>query len=220
METKEDYSFIKYLIVVVLVGLLWACLQIVDLQVDDREKYMQETIDEVGSTWSLDQCLSGPVIVYDKISFDSLTLKSSKGKDSLVVRKKETTNELYPEVMDVKCDVDSKSLHRAIYDVNVYSTKAQFSCNFKIPAEVLGPDTRNVRVEMSVSDLKGIYEQLYVTLDTVRYQLNPNESASSSITESVVEDVYSDYKYDSHPSKKKKRKEIRTEVLDSPISLK
>ena len=63
METKEDYSFMKYLIVVVLVGLLWACLQIVNVQVDDRESYMRKTIDEVGSTWYLDQRLAGPVIV-------------------------------------------------------------------------------------------------------------------------------------------------------------
>ncbi|MBQ1882211.1 MAG: inner membrane CreD family protein [Bacteroidales bacterium] len=212
METKEDYSFMKYLIVVVLVGLLWACLQIVNVQVDDRENYMRKTIDEVGSTWSLDQRLAGPVIVYDRTTYDTLALKSSKGKDSLVVRKRETTNEIYPEVMDVKCDVDSKNLHRAIYDVSVYSTKAMFSGYFRIPEEVLGQQTRNFRVKMSVSDLKGIYEQLYVTLDTVRYQLNPNpKSPSSSVKESssddVVEMVINEV-------------ETRTEVLDSPITLK
>ncbi|MBQ1748107.1 MAG: inner membrane CreD family protein, partial [Bacteroidales bacterium] len=212
METKEDYSFMKYLIVVVLVGLLWACLQIVNVQVDDRENYMRKTIDEVGSTWSLDQRLAGPVIVYDRTTYDTLSLKSSKGKDSLVVRKRETTNEIYPEVMDVKCDVDSKNLHRAIYDVSVYSTKAMFSGFFRIPEEVLGQQTRNFRVKMSVSDLKGIYEQLYVTLDTVRYQLNPNpKSPSSSVKESssddVVEMVINEV-------------ETRTEVLDSPITLK
>ena len=219
-QKKEDFSFIKYLIVVTLIGLLWAFLQIVDVQVDDREKYMQETIDEVGSTWSLDQRLGGPVIMYDRITYDTLTLKSSKGKDSLAVRKKETTNEIYPEVLDIKCDVDSKSLHRAIYDVSVYSTKADFSGKFNLPEELFGPQTRNVRIRMSVSDLKGIFEQLYITLDTVRYQLNPNESASSSTTEERVEDEYSSYRYDATPHKKKNIKEVKTEVLDSPVTLK
>lgn len=213
-QKKEDFSFIKYLIVVTLIGLLWAFLQIVDVQVDDREKYMQETIDEVGSTWSLDQRLGGPVIMYDRITYDTLTLKSSKGKDSLAVRKKETTNEIYPEVLDIKCDVDSKSLHRAIYDVSVYSTKAEFSGKFNLPEELFGPQTKNVRVKMSVSDLKGIFEQLYITLDTVRYQLNPNEKASTSSVEAeynrVVEESYN----------KKNRMEVRTEVLDSPVTLK
>ena len=173
-EKQEDYSFFKYAIVVVLVGLLWAVLQIVDVQVDDREKYMQETLNEVGSTWSSDQILGAPVITYDRVSYDSLTVRSSKGKDSLVLKKKEETFALYPEELDIKCDVDSKTLHRAIYDVNVYSANAVFSGNYSIPENFFNGTVKNVRARMSVSDLKGIFEQVVIELDTAKYQMSPD----------------------------------------------
>ena len=177
---KSLMTSVKYLFVGLAIFVLWGVLQIVDVQVDDRETYMQETIDEVGNSWSSDQILAGPVISYDRVTFVKSYGKDRHGKDSLIVRENSTTNLLFPEDLLVKCDVDSKSLHRSIYDVSVYSTKAEFSGKFTIPEELLGPDVRNIRVRMSVSDLKGIFEQVFVNLDTVKYQLNPNEGASSS----------------------------------------
>ena len=63
--TQEDKSFVKYLIVSALLLLLWAVLQLVNVQVSDREKYMDETMAEVSKTWSGQQYVYGPCIRYD-----------------------------------------------------------------------------------------------------------------------------------------------------------
>ncbi|MBR6466024.1 MAG: inner membrane CreD family protein [Bacteroidales bacterium] len=217
-QKQEDYSFFKYAIVVVLVGLLWAVLQIVDVQVDDRESYMQETLDEVGNTWSSDQILGAPVITYDRVSYDSLTVKSSKGRDSLVLKKKEETFALYPEVLDIKCNVDSKTLHRAIYDVSVYSANAAFSGNFNIPDNFFDGSVKNVRARMSVSDLKGIFEQVNLEMDTAKYQLSPDfVKSSGTVDDSDIYDAIEEVRSISS-GKKKDKKDRKTSLRDVKMS--
>lgn len=217
-EKQENKMFLKYLIVACLFFILWAVLQIVDLQADDRESYMNETMEEVGKTWSSDQILGGPVIFYDKITYEG---KPDKTKENNGLKEVVTKCRLEPEELSVKCDIDSKKLHRAIYDVSVYSTKAEFSGYFKIPQVLFDPSVKNIRIRMTVSDLKGIYEQVNLYLDSVKYQLNPDINLSSSKNsdefDEYVEDALSTYL--SSNDKKKKSRKLKTEVLESPVNL-
>lgn len=224
-KDKTSQMITKYLFATLLILILWGVLQFVKMQISDREDYMQQTLDEVGNTWSTAQLLGGPVIMYDRISYDSLTVKSSKGRDSLVLKKKEKTFAIYPENMDVKCNVDNKSLHRAIYDVNVYNANVKFSGNYIIPDNFFDGSVQNIKVRMSVSDLKGIYEQVYFNLDTAKYLLEPDfSSAKGEVVEVVESDDLEDYinssigRYD-RDNKKDKSPKLGHERLISPIAI-
>ena len=186
-QKQEDKTFLKYLIVTALLLLLWAALQIVDVQVDDREKYMAETLDEVGQTWSSEQSLYGPCIKYERVIYDTIRHYTKKG-DSLEINKTWKTYSLYPQDLEIDGSIENKTLHRAIYDVNVYSFTSDVKGSFNIPDNLFDPTVRNVQLSFHVSDLRGIYEPMIVSLDTAKYELAPAQDKNGLLYSPITLD--------------------------------
>jgi inner membrane protein len=184
---QEDwyFSFLKYLAVTGILLLLWAVLQIVDFQVDDRKKYMQETMDEVGDTWSSDQTLSGPSLRYNKVIYDTIRHYSKRG-DSLEINKETKVFSVFPNELDINGNIEEKTLHRAIYDVNVYSLNADVKGTFNLPDKLFEPGVSNIRLVFKVSDLRGIFEPMVISLDTTKYELAPSQDTEGLLIAPVT----------------------------------
>ena len=174
--TQEDKSFVKYLIVSALLLLLWAVLQLVNVQVSDREKYMDETMAEVGKTWSGQQYVYGPCISYDKTLYDTVRHYKPKG-DSIEVVKSLKTYYLFPQNLEIEGNIEDKTLHRAIYDVNVYSFSADVKGNFDVGV-LNDPNVRNSKLMFYVSDLRGIFEPVVISMDSLSLELTPFQGKS------------------------------------------
>ena len=174
MSRNRSESRIKYLLVAFMTLCFFIPYALLRVQISDREHYMDETFEEVSSSWAEPQTLAGPVISYTQIT----EVKKVVDKKT-VIETKESAQVLYPSTLEVTSDLEIKKLHRAIYDVNVYSTVVHVTGSFNLDDQILSPSAKNQKIVLRLSDLRGIYDNAEITLGDKKYQLNPEDRSSS-----------------------------------------
>ncbi len=149
----------------------------------ERQYTSENAVTEVASKWGLEQTITGPVIT---IPYTTLV---KDDKNNLV-----TVTEyahFLPEKLNINGSAATEKRHRGIYEVVVYSSKLNFSGTFNLPKpeELNIPDKDllwdEAYVEIGISDMKGINENIELKLNDTKYNLNPGIANADIVASGV-----------------------------------
>lgn len=166
---KSNNSLIlKIVLVGVLALAMLIPLAMISGLIDERQRNADWTAQAISNEWSQAQTVSGPRLVFEY----EVTDKDADGKPQ--VRK--TTRKVYPDHLKVDAAIATQLLHRSIYDVMVYHSDLALSGDFVIPEDLAAQDAR-VRIEMELSDLRGIEGEAGFTVAGEPYRFTDSRSA-------------------------------------------
>ncbi len=159
----------KFFLISALILLLLIPLALVFGLVREREIRAQEVKAEVARVWGSKQQISGPFLVVPY----TVRTETVQG-DKRVEQVQERRAVFLPEKLDIKTDAASKTLHRSIYDVVVYTSRIAMEGSFLAPdmADVAA-DVQSVRwadasFVLVISDVSGLKEAATLTLNGQR----------------------------------------------------
>lgn len=137
--------------------------------VDEREARQKEVVKEVSSKWATAQTLSAPFLVVPYID----TFLNGEGKSVAT----KTNLLLLANDLLVNGRIIPEQRPRSIYKVLLYKTDINFTGSFKVtwPADIQlsRVDFANAKLCFSLSDFKGIEEEIYVNLGGQSKRLLP-----------------------------------------------
>jgi inner membrane protein len=169
LVSQTNRIFIKGLITAALILLMLIPTLFIQGLITEREGRQKEVVKEVSSKWADAQTIPGIYLVVPYA--DSAT----DGYGKTMPAKRQVI--ILPSNLDVKGNLFPEERPRSIFKVLLYKTSLQFKGQFKPvwPADILpsGMDMANSRLCFNLSDLKGIQEELYVTVDGRKYLLSP-----------------------------------------------
>jgi inner membrane protein len=149
----------KFFLITFLIALLLIPLFLVLGLVQEREGRAREVQREVARIWGASQQLSGPFLVVPY----TVRVETVQG-DRRIEQLQERRAVFLPEQLDIKADARSSVLHRSIYEVVVYTTRATLEGRFLAPdiADAAG-DVVAVRwgdaiFALGLSDVSGLKE--------------------------------------------------------------
>jgi len=156
----------KFFLISFLIVLLLVPLALVFGLVSEREGRAREVKAEVARVWGRSQRISGPYLVVPY----TVRTETVQG-DKRVEQVQERRAVFLPEKLDIKADAASKTLHRSIYDVVVYTSKVAMTGRFLAPdmADVAA-DVQSVRwadasYVLVISDVSGLKEAATLSLN-------------------------------------------------------
>jgi inner membrane protein len=119
----------KFFLVCFLILLLLVPLLLVNALIWEREVRAQAVRGEVGRTWGPEQQVLGPFLVVPY----TVRLQTVQG-DKRIEQLQERRAVFTPEVLRVAGRAQSKTLHRSIFEIPVYSARLALSGRFAVPA--------------------------------------------------------------------------------------
>ncbi len=155
-----DHLLVKILCIGFLGLLMLIPLTMIQSQIRDRETAMQTSVEEVSASWAGSQILSGPRIS----TTESSVVRDENGKAEIV----DNTAPLYPDHLAYKVQLDTKDLHRSIYDIKVYNATVRIEGDF-LMTEALRK-AQKAEIEFAMPDLRGIEGDAQIELGGKTYR--------------------------------------------------
>ena len=137
----------KIILMALLSLMLLIPLAMIQEQIRDRKQSADETLGEVSGSWGWAQTLSGPEVTF----FRERTEQEKKDKDDGTL----VPLAVCPERLVYDVDTRTQSLHRAIYDVMVYTADITASGGFLFPESCRDYGVKTV-FSLGLNDLRGI----------------------------------------------------------------
>ena len=137
----------KIILMALLSLMLLIPLAMIQEQIRDRKQSADETLGEVSGSWGWAQTLSGPEVTF----FRERTEQEKKDKDDGTL----VPLAVCPERLVYDVDTRTQSLHRAIYDVMVYTADINASGVFLFPERCRDYGVKTV-FSLGLNDLRGI----------------------------------------------------------------
>jgi inner membrane protein len=159
----------KFFLILFLIVLLLVPLALVFGLVSEREGRARQVKAEVARVWGSAQQISGPYLVVPY----TVRIETVQG-DKRVEQTQERRAVFLPERLDIKADAASKTLHRSIYEVVVYTSKIAIEGSFLAPdmadvaADVLSVRWGDAAFVLAISDVSGLKEAATLTLNGQR----------------------------------------------------
>ena len=168
MKKYANSLVLKILLVGVLTLAMLIPLGMIKRQVHERQSNAETTSQDISNEWSRAQTLAGPRLVFEY----AVNEKDAEGKPVIrnVIRK------VYPDHLKVDADIATQKLHRSIYDVMVYRSGLALSGDFVVPEDLLAK-AASIRIEMELSDLRGIEGEAGFTLAGEPYRFTDSKGS-------------------------------------------
>ncbi len=178
METQQQYApasqqtnkiLIKGLITGALILIMLIPTLFIYNLIEEREARQKEVVKEVSSKWATAQTLSAPFLTVPYTD----TFINSDGKTIA----KKTNLLLLAGELNVNGKIIPEQRPRSIYKVLLYKTDISMNGFFKInwPADinVANVDYNNAKLCFTLSDFKGIEEEIYINFNGQKLLLTP-----------------------------------------------
>lgn len=172
---NRDAITLKILLIGVLIVVLIIPMFMIQNLISEREDTAKEATNEVQQKWSGPQTIIGPVLTL------SYTYKDEEGKTQVGY-----VNYL-PEQLDITGNVATQELKRGLYEMIVYNSSLELRGKF-ISKDLLATQfsreikwNNNATLNLGVSDLRGISEQVSLTWNGQKYNLEPGVAPYSII---------------------------------------
>ncbi len=166
MAPQQSIS-LKVLVIVGISLLLLIPDMIIYALTDERQSRQEDTTQEISSSWSGPQLISGPII---SIPY---AIKGEDGQEA-------TTGEIHilPSSQNATADIDSQTLSRSIYETTVYNADIKLHGSFNMQiANTLGIAPSAFQLDkayitIGIGDLKGIETISSLKFGNAEYTLN------------------------------------------------
>ncbi|MCD7899079.1 MAG: cell envelope integrity protein CreD [Bacteroides sp.] len=162
---QRNAKTLKVVTIGILAILLLIPMGMIERLIWERNQTETDAINEVSQKWSGNQVLIGPYLNFDYvITHESVV----DGKKSVSLETKNLT--LLPDELTIDTDLATEVRSRGIYDVNVYQSVITLKGSFSSgELKKRGLDIERISFEnatlcLGVSDMRGISEQIQVTL--------------------------------------------------------
>lgn len=184
MKNIKDKTYIKLLIITVLILLLLIPSMMIKDLILEREQVQENAISEVSFKWGEGQTISGPFI---SIPYDRY-IKKFNEKNAIyeIVKVKEWIHFL-PENLIINGNISPEKRYRGIFEVVLYESEFEMSGNFKsFNFDQFDIDPKNIHLDkatlhLGISDLKGIENQITLTWNQEKISFN-----SGTVTNDVI----------------------------------
>ncbi|MEN8928379.1 MAG: cell envelope integrity protein CreD [Flavobacteriales bacterium] len=169
MKNLKNNVYFKIGAIVILIIVLLIPAVMVKGLITEREKTHQSAINEVNDKWANGQTISGPYISvpYYKTSKQY----SEKTKQYKTVKIKDWIY-FMPETLNIEGDIKNQTRKRSIYEIVVYNSNLKMAGSFEkldIKQHNIDPEDviwENATLNIGISDLKGIENQIELKWDT------------------------------------------------------
>jgi inner membrane protein len=164
-------GIIGFLTLLLLIPSAWIQSLIVE-----RQNRQQEVIKEIADKWSGSQLVQGPVMVLPYKTM--IQQKDNAGK--LIYEEVLTNIYILPEVLNITSTANPKELKRGIFDAVVYDAKIKVRGKFsmlELKKSGINPDKilwNKVKVDIGLSDLKGLKNNPIITLADQKHSVEPD----------------------------------------------
>ena len=162
---------VKIILIGVLILILLIPLAMIRGLISERSETASEATTEVQNKWSSSQLVTGPFI-YEETYYEN-------GATKIRVKKVKNYIHILPELLDITGNVETEELSRGLYDIVVYKTPLVLKGKFIIPEHfettILPEDIalQHATLNLGISDLRGISEQITVDWGKETLQFNP-----------------------------------------------
>jgi inner membrane protein len=188
----------RMLVVGFLLLVLLIPLGFVKSLIQERAYRQQDVIKEINEKWGNEVVISGPIL---KIPYKTYKEKSVFNKETKKYEKKTDVIVkyvfLFPDELDIKSNVDSKSLGRGIYESVVYTADMNFTGHFpKIDFSINDIKEKDilwnkVSILIKTSNLKGIRNTLKVNVNSQSLLMTPkyNQAYLNTLQSAYIKDL-------------------------------
>ena len=166
MEQKKNF-WNSQLARIVFIGLASVAmlipLEMVRSQIRDRERHHDQSVGDITNSWGTSQVFTGPWISYKY----QKALAQGKGFETV-------SETLYPDNLSYRVRSATKTLHRSIYDVPVYTAEITVEGNFVLEGKL--PGTESADLLFGLSGLKGIQGNPEITFGGASLKVKSEEN--------------------------------------------
>jgi inner membrane protein len=165
---KNGYLF-KAAIILLLVLLMQIPTGMISGLISEREHRQRQAAVDVSAKWGLEQVVSGPILTVPYYQIETIEGKSVK---------KVAYAHVLPTDLNISGELAPEKRYRTFYEIVVYNSQIKFAGQFdladfnnlNIPAaDILW---KNAFLNVGISDLRGIEEQIKVKWDKGEYMFN------------------------------------------------
>lgn len=170
---RDSISF-KLIIIGALILLLMIPSIMVESLINERMHRKNTVMNEITSSWSNPQTLTGPIIALPYNEY----YKNKEGE----VKSKLKTAYILPETLDVEGDLKPEIRYRSIYKAVVYNADLQLNGRFDLSVlQSLRIDPKDLRLDeaeliLGISDMRGITQDIALEIDQKNLMFEPGLS--------------------------------------------
>ena len=173
---------LKSIAIGVITLLLLIPIKMVESLIEEREQTAKSAMSDVFEQWGDEQLIIAPMIQYDwRLHY----IRKENEKEEIEYYNRKVT--LLPENLHISGAVNSQQLKRGIYEIVTYNSPLEITGDFVFTGENIEDIEQNVlneSVKIAISDIKGITEEVKLTLGNDTYTLTPNGESILSTKES------------------------------------
>lgn len=167
---------IKMIIIFVLSLLLIIPMEMIEDLIYERKRTSEDAIEKVTGQWCAAQQIVGPTLTIPKQTYSTYT--NVDGEESKV--KSVVNVRVLPKKLDIKGDIQNKIRKKGIYQISLFSAPIEMNGFFELSEEMqkcvseMDDVDRSVTVELALSDLKGITDEMKITIAGTELDLKPD----------------------------------------------
>lgn len=160
---------LKIFVIGVLALILFVPAMIAESYIAERKSRRDKVVKEISEKWGASQIIKGPVII--------LPLKSKPDVDKV-----DSQIVILPEKLDIVGNLKTVVRYRSLFQAVLYNAKISISGNFVIPTlKEIGTNEKHIMwdkasINVGISDLRGIRENVTFDIDSVKIKANPGIS--------------------------------------------
>jgi len=178
----------RMLMVGLLVIILLIPLSYINNLIEERAFRQNDVVNEINEKWGNNVLVYGPILKLPYKTYKETTLYNKKTKTySTETQTNIKYAYLFPENLNAKVSVDSKTLNRGNFESAVYTSKMSFSGNFIKPhlsiKDIKDEDLiwDKATIIIKTSNLKGIKNEMIIDLNNSKYAFETNFNNSNNV---------------------------------------
>lgn len=181
---------VKIILIGVLILILFIPLSMIRGLITERADTATAASDEVQAKWSSAQEIVGPFISIPFLE-DREEQYYENGVTKIKVKKVQNHLHILPETLEIKGNIETEKLSRGLYEIVVYKTPLELKGTFILPEEFDKGITANdlfsnkATLNMGLSDLRGIKEQIEIEWGNESFFFNPGLASHSILSSGV-----------------------------------
>lgn len=181
---------VKIILIGVLILILFIPLSMIRGLITERADTASVASEEVQAKWSSAQEIVGPFISIPFLD-DHEEQYFENGVTKIKVKKIQNHLYILPETLEIKGNIETEKLSRGLYEIVVYKTPLELKGSFILPEEFDKGITANdlflnkATLNMGLSDLRGIKEQIEIEWGNESFFFNPGLSSNSILSSGV-----------------------------------
>lgn len=184
---KKGSVIVRIIFSIGVIALLLIPLTMIQSLITERQNYRDEVVSEINKSWAGSQVVAGPILTI----INERLVENRKGEKYLA----QNNYNLLPENLKYETELIPETRYRGIYEVTLYEANIRISGYFDLDKiktvlfEELLLDLKENYLSFSISDLKGIQEDIVFNWNKEKKEVNPGLKTKDLFRNGFTTDV-------------------------------